>query len=531
MGAPLGKIRSFIFNRILLGMDYTEKMQITRSLPSSFSPPMARSMAEPKPSAAQSVMPSDSVSLSSALSETREKPILVDVAHQRELRGAWVASVWNINFPSSTALSGPEQQKEMITMLEQLKDCGFNAVFFQVRPEGDALYKSELEPWGISLTGSQGKDPGYDPLALLVDEAKKRNIEVHAWLNPYRAASQAKTQVSPHLAVTHPEHVHQYGNVKWMDPGAEVVQERLVDVCKDIAERYDVDGIHFDDYFYPYPDGTPFPDDTTYTAYKKGGGTLSRDDWRRDNVNKAVKSVDEALEEKKDYIRFGISPFGLPAPDRPKGIVGFDQYEGLYADTQKWMDEGWVDYLAPQLYWPTNKKGQPYEPLVKWWNDHSSGGRAIFPGNNLHAVGSSPHWSIQEFEKQIKLTREHSKEGGAGNIWWNVGPILKNSPGVKEMFQKAYAEPALSPVMPEARELKLEAPQVTLEGREITVRAADDTSLRGWTVYKQEYDQWRLAKVIPAGTRSFELEPGAYAIAAASRQGVESKGVVVEIPA
>ena len=466
----------------------------------------------------------DSVELSGARRD------LVDVAHQRELRGAWIASVWNINFPSSSKLNAEQQKQELTSMLDKLEDAGFNSVFFQVRPEGDALYKSELEPWSNSLTGTQGKDPGYDPLEYLVEEAHARNLEVHAWLNPYRAKAASKQQVSPHMAVVHPEHVHDYGNVKWMDPGADVVQDRLVKVCEDLAERYNIDGIHFDDYFYPYPNGTEFPDDKTWNEYRSEGGTLSRADWRRENVNEAVKGVEAALDAKKDHVRFGISPFGLPAPDRPKGTWGFDQYEGLYADTQKWMDEGWVDYLAPQLYWPTTKRGQQYEKLIKWWNNHSGDDCAIFAGNNVHALGSKSSWTVDEFKTQVHLSRKHAGQAGAGNLWWHVGPILENRAGIRDVFKnELYKQPALTPVLPEAPDTPVLAPEVVQTAEGITLQHQDEAPLRGYTVYEQRENDWHLHKIVPAKTEKIQLPSGTWAIAAASMHGVESQGVVVQV--
>ncbi len=308
----------------------------------------------PKRSASQSQAPVPTSpldrlpSLSEAGLKTGEH---VPVSHFREMRGAWIASVWNINFPSSPGSSPETQKAELRRQLDRLQECGFNAVFFQVRPEGDALFSSQLEPWSSSLTGRQGQDPGYDPLQALIEEAQERNLEVHAWLNPFRAQAASPNLAPPHLATTHPDLVHPYGPYLWMDPGAKEVQQRLVDVCQDLVERYDLDGIHFDDYFYPYPDGKSFPDDASWQEYRRGGGTMSRADWRRDNVNRTIQAVDEAVESKADHVRFGISPFGIPAPEKPEGIRGFDQYNGLYADPQKWIDEGWVDYLAPQLYW------------------------------------------------------------------------------------------------------------------------------------------------------------------------------------
>lgn len=461
--------------------------------------------------------------------ETRLQPELVDVGHFRELRGAWVASVWNINFPSSSKLDKEAQKKEIVKTLDTLQECGFNSVFFQVRPEGDALYSSDLEPWSSSLTGRQGKDPGYDPLQTLIQEAKKRNIEVHAWLNPFRAKAASPNLAHPHIGVTNPEDVHAYGSYLWMDPGSDNVQKRLVDVCNDLLDRYDLDGLHFDDYFYPYPNGKDFPDDETWRKYKAGGGELSRADWRRDNVNRAVRSVDQAVDSHGNHVRFGISPFGIPAPEKPEGIHGFDQYNGLYADTQKWMDQGWVDYLAPQLYWPTTQRGQEYEPLVKWWNEHTSGGRAIFAGNNLSSLGSNSRWTKEEYKRQVELAREHSGPGGAGNIWWHIGPLLENRQNVQKLFKDdLYATPALSPPLPGADKEAVAPPGVTFEKRQLHLANEDARPLKAYTVYRKEDDQWKLDRILPPDQPDLTLSEGEWAVAAVSRQGVESKGVVLK---
>ena len=456
---------------------------------------------------------------------TPEPVDTVEVSHSRELRGAWVATVYNINYPSSNTLDAAQQKQELLKMLDILQDSGFNSIFFQVRPEGDALYKSELEPWSSSLSGTQGQDPGYDPLQTLIEQAHKRNIEVHAWLNPYRAKAAAPDYAPPHVGVEHPQHVHEYGRFEWMDPGAEVVRERLVDVCRDLTQRYDIDGIHFDDYFYPYPNGQPFPDDATWQAYRDGGGQLERDDWRRENVNRAVREVNQAVREAKPHVRFGISPFGIPAPDKPEGISGFDQYEGLFADTQHWMDEGWVDYLAPQLYWPTTKRAQAYETLIEWWSDHAREGHYIFAGNNLSALGSSSRWPVDEFRTQIEMCRARADQGAQGNIWWNIAPLLENRDGIADTFsEEFYAQPALTPALAGA-EGTVAPPRVALQDG--VAKLEHDGELRAFTVYRKHGEEWKLDRVVPAEEGQVELGSGQWAIAAADKQGLESRGVVV----
>lgn len=455
-----------------------------------------------------------------ALAET------VPVSHPRELRGAWVASVAHITFPSKPGLSGEQQREEMTRLLDTLQGSGFNAVFLQIRPEGDALYASSLEPWSRFVGG----DPGYDPLEWTIEQAHARNLEVHAWLNPYRARGLPQTTQpfqTPHLGATLPEHVHRYGQFYWMDPGAPAVRERLVEVVRDLVARYDVDGIHFDDYFYPYPEGEQdFPDEFTWFSYQNAGGRLSRADWRRQNVDRAIREVSQVVKQERDSVRFGISPFGIPAPDKPAGILGMDQYVKLYADTQKWMDEGWVDYLAPQLYWPTTQAAQAFEPLLRWWVQHSPEGCYIFPGVNLAALGTKPAWTVDELREQFRLSRTL---GAAGTICWNVNPLLENRPGAHELFAQVFSQPALSPPLSGAPPRKPGAPRVELQDSRVALEASDDTALRAWTVYRRSGPDWRLVKVLPAQAASVELPPGVWAVAAVSRYGTESDAAVVRV--
>ncbi len=453
---------------------------------------------------------------------------LAAVSHDRELRGAWVATVWNINFPSSSNLSVDAQTAELQTLVDTLADNGFNAVFFQVRPEGDALYDSQHEPWSHVLSGTQGQDPGYDPLAVLISKAHARNVEVHAWMNPYRAKAAAGAQAAPHIAVTHPELVHGYSTYEWMDPGSPIVRQRLVDVVTDVATHYDVDGIHFDDYFYPYPDGSnPFPDDATWAVYQSGGGALSRDDWRRDNVNSAMREVNAAVQANAPHVRFGVSPFGIYRPGQPAGISGFDQYEGLYADPKKWMDEGWLDYLAPQLYWPTTQTAQAYEPLIDWWSAEASGGRYIFAGNNLAELGSASMWSASEFEAQVGLSRA-AGPASQGNIMYNIGPLLEDRDGIQAVFRDGlYATPALTPPLSTAAERTLAPPVLTGTSDGVTLAPPADTVLRAVTVYRQDGESWVIDRIEPGATTALTLGDGVWAVAGVDRYGVESQGVVV----
>lgn len=475
--------------------------------------------------------PPDGSGSSSDTDQLPEQP-LVDVAHEREFRGAWVATVSNINYPSTPGLSAQAQQQELDDLLDVLVFHNLNAVVFQIRPESDAFYASALEPWSRYLMGSQGEDPGFDPLQYLIDQAHPLGIEVHAWLNPYRAKANLASSLAPgHIALVEPEYAYEYGNFLWMDPGAEPVQDRTIDVILDVVDRYDVDGIHFDDYFYPYPNGNPFPDYSTYQAYMDGGGPLALDDWRRENVDSLVEVLYESIVGTRDHVRFGISPFGIYRPGMPPGIVGLDQYAEIFADPLRWMDEGWVDYLAPQLYWPTTQTQQAYEPLLEWWSSMTSEGRYIFTGNYLSQIGSSAAWSVDEILTQVELSRTYRDLGSMGNIYFHIGPLVSDAYGVgTAIVDNFYDGPVLTPPLAAKIGETIAPPWVEQDGASVTLSAQDETPLRAWVVYEDAGSGFELVDIVPLGTDTFELSSGTWAISAAARSGVESRGVLVDVP-
>lgn len=458
--------------------------------------------------------------------------VLAEVGHTRELRGVWVASVFNINFPSATGLTAEAQQAELVALLDVIRGAGLNAVFFQVRPESDALYASTLEPWSRFLTGTQGGDPGYDPLASLLTEAHARGLEVHAWLNPYRASASQGVDFAPgHVAAEYPEYAYEYDKFVWMDPGAEPVQQRLLAVIADLVTRYELDGIHFDDYFYPYPTDAEFPDDATWQAYLDGGGDLSRADWRRRHVDTMVKAVGETIAGLRPEVRWGISPFGIYRPGIPPGITGLDQYEALYADPLKWMQEGWLDYLAPQLYWPTTQEAQAYGALIEWWSSVTEGGRHIFAGNYLSKLGTEAKWSVDEFRAELDLSREFADAGSRGNIFFHVEPFQSNTEGIADVIRAEYYQaPALTPPIAALAGEVVAPPEVTLMGGTAALAHEAPASLRAWVVYAQAGEGWTIDRIVPASEPSVSLAPGTWAISAAGKQGVESLGVVVTAP-
>jgi len=362
------------------------------------------------------------------------------VAQAEEMRAAWVASVHNINFPSRSGLSAGAMKGEIENLVKTAKSVGLNALFVQVRPEGDALYDSRLEPWSRFLTGKQGVSPGYDPLEEFIRAGKRHGVEIHAWINPYRAASSASaSRAGNHLSNRYANGTRRTGRLLWMDPGYKKVQDHVVAVVKDIVSRYDVAGIHLDDYFYPYPEHNPrggFPDSSTYEAYRKAGGQMGRDDWRRENVNQLVERLHKVVKARGK--KFGISPFGIYTPGQPPTVkAGLDQLNQLYADPKRWMLEGWVDYLAPQLYWPDGGN-QSFSELLKWWRSPIVNPRRvpIYPGIAVDRM-KSHGWSSGEIAKQLQLEKQIGPRGQGGFVLWSIGPVMSDSKGVRSVVRAA----------------------------------------------------------------------------------------------
>lgn len=377
----------------------------------------------------------------------------------REFRGVWVATVDNIDWPSKRTLTTAQQKSELLAILDRCETLNLNAVILQVRPSCDALYDSPLEPWSEFLTNKQGSapNPKWDPLAFAVSEAHKRGLELHAWFNPYRAKHPAmKGELdATHIKKTNPDAVKTYGSYLWLDPGDPTVQKRSLDVMLDVVSRYDVDGIHIDDYFYPYPvrdakgKAIEFPDDASYAAYQKAGGSLKRDPWRRKNVDDFVERLYRGMKAKKPWVKLGISPFGIYRPGVPDGIkAGIDQYAELYADCKKWLENGWCDYFTPQLYWPIKQTAQSYPKLLKWWAENNPKGVQIWPGNYTGQIGESQaNWPVQEILDQISVTRK--EKGATGNVHFSMKCLLRDWKEIgKSLLNGPYKEKALVPDTP-----------------------------------------------------------------------------------
>lgn len=375
---------------------------------------------------------------------------------KRQLRGVWIATVKNIDWPSRAGLAVERQKAEYVKILDAAVKRRLNAVFVQVRPASDALYKSSLEPWSQYLSGAPGKDPGWDPLPFLVDEAHKRGLEFHAWFNPYRAAHDTNLARLPasHPARRNPGWIVRYGDRLYYNPGLPQVREHVTKVVTDVVTRYDVDGVHFDDYFYPYPEpGRVFDDRAAFTKYGKGKGLAA---WRRGNVNTLIAQVDQAVHQAKKHVKFGVSPFGIwrNKSNDPTGSAtsGMSAYDAIHADARAWIKAGTVDYVMPQLYWPRGFKAADYRALVPWWANEVKGtGVDLYIGQALYRVGATDDraWTKPgELAAHLTLNRAHRQVGG--DVYFSAKQLLTNPLGAMDQVVKEhYARPALLPLIKE----------------------------------------------------------------------------------
>lgn len=446
----------------------------------------------------------------------------------REMRGVWVASVANIDWPSKPGLTTDSARKELTSLLDRSVALGLNAVVLQVRPAADALYPSRLEPWSEYLTGAQGRapEPMWDPLEYAVAEAHRRGLELHAWFNPYRARHPTATtpNAATHISRTNPELVKEYGRYLWMDPGEPAVQQRSIDVMMDVVRRYDVDGIHIDDYFYPYPETDSatrrtidFPDEPSWRKYVAGGGRLSRDDWRRKNVDDFIERIHGEIKREKPWVKFGISPFGIWRPGYPPQIqAGFDQYAAIYADARKWLREGWMDYFTPQLYWPIGQTPQSYPVLLDWWVRENVRGRHMWPGNFTSRTfeGNPTPWPAREILGQIYVTR--GRPGATGNIHFSAKAFVLNRDSLSEkVANEAYREPALIPASPWLARGTPGRPSVTLapagaDGRRtVRMEPGGGPAPFWWVVQSRAADGRWTTRILPGWMREHPLPDGA----------------------
>ena len=424
---------------------------------------------------------------------------------KREFRGAWIATVGNIDYPTSKNLTTAQQQAEFIKLLDQHKQAGINAVMVQIRTNGDAFYPSELAPWSEFLTGRQGKapEPFYDPILFMISECRKRGIEFHAWFNPYRAVANVNTSIldAKHVAIKHPEWLSPFGNLRVLDPGNPEVRKHVTQVVLEVTNKYDVDGVHFDDYFYPYPDPAgiiKYNDSTTYANNKRG--ILNKNDWRRDNVNLLVKAISDSIKSVKPWVKFGISPFGIwqnKSTAQPLGSAtgGLESYNDIYCDTRTWLQKGWVDYVVPQLYWNIGLAVADYSKLVPWWADNSFD-RHLYIGQAAYRINATDNTTWQNtshMPSQIRLNRATNKV--QGSIYYNTNTLNKNPLGFRDsLITNFYKTPSLMPTMAWKDDIAPNVPQnlsvnLTNTGLELkwtkpTTGTSELEKIKGYVIYR-----------------------------------------------
>lgn len=463
----------------------------------------------------------------------------------REFRGMWIATVANIDWPSRAGLTAAGQQLELRTILDRASALHLNAVILQVRPAGDALYQSAIEPWSRSLTGEQGGDPGYDPLAFAIDEAHQRGLELHAWFNPFRAGNASDTlQFSPaHFAVTRPDLRRVVGTQLWFDPGEQEVQDHTLAVILDVVRRYAIDGVHLDDFFYPYPAaGAPrpvtFPDSAGYAEYVAHAGPepLALADWRRDNVNRFVERLYREVKLVRADVRVGISPFGIWRPGNPPGVVGLDAYNDIFADSRRWLQQGWVDYLAPQLYWAIASTGQSFPALLDWWITNNTMRRHLWPGLAAYRVadGTASAYTANEIVAQIGLTRANAGAaagGASGTILYNATSLRLNRGGLADALSSGpFRDFALAPAYPWIDAVAPAQPSITVSGTNSPLHIdwqpnGPDADVAWWLVRFRSRGSWT-SRLLDASVVSLAIpyasgsdRPDAVAVAAVDRSG------------
>ncbi|MDK2840865.1 MAG: hypothetical protein PWQ17_370 [Anaerophaga sp.] len=421
---------------------------------------------------------------------------------KREMRAIWIATVANIDWPSKPGLSVAMQQDELTGLFDLAKEYNLNTVIFQVRPATDAFFPSDLEPWSQWLTGEQGKapDPFYDPLQFAIDECRKRGLELHLWLNPYRAVVDTATaSISDgHPVNKHPEWFVTYGKARYFNPGLPETRNHVATVVADLLKRYDVDALHFDDYFYPYRiAGEEFPDQEAFEKYPRGFAADEKDDWRRENVDMIIKQLHDTIEAVRPAVAFGISPFGVwrNQSDDPRGSAtraGQTNYDDLYANILKWQEEGWIDYITPQIYWHIGKEVADYAVIAEWWSKNALGCR-LYVGQGFYRISRDSNdreWrSSRQIIKQIKLNRTYPNIDGS---MFFSGKSLSNNPRrLKEkLLRRPFRYEALAPVNPRVEQIMPGVPRnpvIELDRDSIRMNWESGRNNEVFVIYKFKY--------------------------------------------
>lgn len=480
---------------------------------------------------------------------------------KREFRGVWVATVANIDWPSSPGLPPGKQQEELLKILDEHQRSGINAVMLQIRPAADAFYARGHEPWSRFLNGRQGQEPKpfYDPLEFAITEAHKRGMELHAWFNPYRAS----TTLNPsdlsgdHISRKRPEWFFNYAGKKLFNPGIPEVRNYIIDVVSNVVRNYDIDGVHFDDYFYPYPErGQAIQDAQTFSQY--GAGFSNIGDWRRHNVDTLIHELSLRIHEIKRYVKFGISPFGIwrnrAQDSQGSESSGLDSYGEIYADSRKWIKEGWIDYINPQIYFPFHYRAAAYEKLVDWWSMNSYGKHLYIGQAAYRANERRPGWNnYSQLPDQIRYLRNNARV--QGSVFFSSKSVTNNFAGIQDSLRNDfYKYPALPPAMlwldhiPPQSPLNLQA-SVTRQGVVLNWQqplvARDQESAYGYVIYRfpnnspiDIQDATRIIKISYENKTTFSdlnVPPGSYhyvvtAIDRAKNESAPSNYITTSMP-
>ena len=491
------------------------------------------------------------------LASSRPDPLPPPLA--REFRGAWVTPVAGggvSDWPSHPGLSTEAQQAELLALLDHARDIGLNAIVLHVRMAGDALYPTTRAPWSTFLTGKSGvaPSPAYDPLAFAIEQAHARGLQLHAWFNPFRALIPSAPKVAAlHVTKAHPSWVRTYGKQTWIDPGEPAARASVLASIFEVVEKYDIDGVHLDDYFYPYrerrtitktvgkkrvrvAEDIPFPDNTTWKKYGEPAGFVTRADWRRANIDGFVHDLYVGVKSRKPWVTLGISPFGIWKSGTPEGVTGLDAYGEIYADSRKWLREGWVDYLAPQLYWAMDGDQHRFTALEAWWRTQNPLGRYVWPGLNSTHVGSTQApWPQDEIVQQIERTRQlRADSEPAGHIHFRIGALLASGGALGERLRASeYATPALVPAMPWLSSAPPATPTPSVIGTTLTIDATDSIPVAWWLVQTLAASGGWSTRLRPSADRRIALSSlgdaggGRIAVTAIDRAGVASAPALV----
>ena len=464
--------------------------------------------------------------VSGALQAANYAPASVDPpAPEREFRGVWIATVHNIDWPSREGLPAETQREELIAILEKAVELNLNAIVLQIRSECDAFYPSSIEPWSPWLTGTMGKSPGYDPLQFALEECHKRGLELHAWFNPFRAVNSEHGRIcDQHVTRTHKDKIRYYGKKVWLEPTDEFARELCLDVVRDVLTRYEVDAIHIDDYFYPYPiknrsgKWQQFNDAASWKKYQDAGGEGTRDDWRRQSINRFVLEMHREIKKVRPTCKFGVSPFGIWRPGYPEQVkISLDAYSTLYADAREWWRRGWLDYLAPQLYWSTEHEQYGFPGLYDWWRDENLQKRHLWPGIATYRIKSKiePKRTASDSLKQVQIARDHCNiPQGPGHIHYSVKSIMENRANVADVLKNnAYKNFALIPESPWLSKGKM--PKVDLRVAGVTdvsvilqweAEASKAGKVRWWLLQAFEDGAWKKPQLLTPGNTNFAYQ-------------------------